>query len=141
MKTEVISFNSFMSGEYKQVKPKKNYGKIAKKAITTALPLAVISPKAFAASTAPQAVPVGVGSYLGEKALNGIYHAFDPLIQLLVALSFPVASVIIIGACFLFMFNNADKAWSMIMKAGLGYVLIQLSPMFLNILKEVGAAL
>jgi len=64
----------------------------------------------------------------------------DPLIQVMIAISFPVASVIMIGACFFFMFNNSEKAWSMIMKAGLGYVLIQMSPLFLEILRTIGRA-
>ncbi|MFJ8516390.1 hypothetical protein [Lysinibacillus xylanilyticus] len=43
-----------------------------------------------------------------------------------------------IVACFFFMFGNNEKAWSMIMNAGLGYVLIQLSPLFLKILRTIG---
>ena len=45
-----------------------------------------------------------------------------------------------IGACFFFMIGNTEKAWSMIINAGLGYVLIQLSLLFLGILRQVGEA-
>jgi len=62
------------------------------------------------------------------------------MVQIMVAISFPIASVIMIGACFFFMFGNSERAWNMIMNAGLGYVLIQLSPLFLDILREVGEA-
>lgn len=38
------------------------------------------------------------------------------------------------------MLGNSEKAWSTIMNAGLGYVLIQMSPLFLDILKTIGEA-
>lgn len=75
-----------------------------------------------------------------DTSLDVLATILVPLIQIMVAISFPVASVIMIGACFFFMFGNSEKAWDMIMKAGLGYVLIQVSPLFLEILKNVGKA-
>lgn len=78
--------------------------------------------------------------FIAETSLEVLATILDPVIQILVAISFPVASVIMVGACFFFMFGNSEKAWSMIQNAGLGYVLIQLSPLFLNILREVGKA-
>lgn len=84
------------------------------------------------------AQPTGI---IADKSLDMLANVLDPLVQIMVAVSFPVASVIMIGACFFFMFGNSEKAWSMIMNAGLGYVLIQLSPLFLNILREVGSAI
>lgn len=78
---------------------------------------------------------------IADKSLEMLATALDPLIQIMLAISFPIASVIIIGACFMFMFNNSEKGWDMIMKAGLGYCLIQLSPLFLEILRQVGKAI
>ena len=75
---------------------------------------------------------------IADKSLEILATALDPIVQILVAISFPIASVIMVGACFFFMFGNSEKAWNMIMNAGLGYVLIQLSPLFLQILREVG---
>jgi hypothetical protein len=132
LKTQTIEWKKFMNKE-ETPKKKRSYGIIKKVATSTLLPLAVMTPHAFASTT--QAVPA---SYIGDKSLQIIAHALDPLVQLMVAFSFPIASVIMIGACFFFMFNNAEKAWDMIMKAGLGYVLIQISPLFLKILQEVG---
>lgn len=83
----------------------------------------------------PELIPTG---YIAEKSLETFANIMDPVIQILVSISFPVASVIMVGACFFFMFGNSEKAWGMIMNAGLGYVLIQLSPLFLDILREVG---
>ena len=87
--------------------------------------------------SSPELIPTG---YIAEKSLETFANILDPVIQILVSISFPVASVIMVGACFFFMFGNSEKAWGMIMNAGLGYVLIQLSPLFLDILREVGKA-
>lgn len=77
---------------------------------------------------------------IADKSLEMLATILDPVVQILVAISFPIASVIMVGACFFFMLGNNEKAWSMIMNAGLGYVLIQLSPLFLDILRVVGEA-
>jgi hypothetical protein len=77
---------------------------------------------------------------MSEQALSTLAHVLDPVVDILVALSFPIASVIIVGSCFQFMFDRADKGWTMIQNAGLGYVLIQVSPLILNVLKQVGNA-
>ena len=81
------------------------------------------------------AEPAGV---IADTSLEMLANVLDPLLQLMVAVSFPIASVIMVGACFFFMFNNSEKAWDMIGKAALGYVIIQLSPLFLEILRKVG---
>lgn len=100
--------------------------------IETFTPLAV---NAIPINTIPQHT-----GFIADKSLEVLATALDPLVQILVAISFPIASVIMVGACFFFMFGNSEKAWNMIMNAGLGYVLIQLSPLFLQILREVGEA-
>lgn len=91
----------------------------------------------FTPTYTPEMIPTG---FIAEKSLETFANIMDPVIQILVSISFPVASVIMVGACFFFMFGNSEKAWGMIMNAGLGYVLIQLSPLFLDILREVGKA-
>jgi hypothetical protein len=140
MRTHAMSVSEFMSGEYKQSKKKvsKKWDKKQVLAAGTAiLPLAAI-PHLTSYAHAPEAVPAA--SLIKEETLNKITHALDPVIDLLVAISFPVASVVIIGSCFYFMFGNSEKAWSGIQAAGLGYVLIQVSPLLLNVLKEIGGA-
>ena len=140
MKTQTMSFNSFMTGEYKQTKKKekKNVGKIVRRVGTSiAVPLVMAKP-VFAQTT--EAVPATAKEWMGEQTLSALAHVLDPVVDILVALSFPVASVVIVGACFFFIFGNAEKAWGMIQNAGLGYVLIQVSPLILNVLKQVGNA-
>ncbi|MFF2176648.1 hypothetical protein ACFVT8_09355 [Lysinibacillus sp. NPDC058147] len=93
----------------------------------------------------PSAVPLNAiaqpTGIIVDKSLDILTTILDPLIQVMVSISFPIASVIMIGACFFFMFGNNEKAWSMIMNAGLGYVLIQMSPLFLKILRTIGKAI
>jgi Type IV secretion system pilin len=155
MKT--IAFKDFMSGEYK-VKEKAKRKKMVKRTINAAssisiplllsgsvgaVGLVMTGAKAFATtSVVPtgEAVPVSAKEWMGEQTLSMLAHVLDPVVDILVALSFPVASVVIVGACFFFMFGNAEKAWGMIQNAGLGYVLIQVSPLILNVLKQVGNA-
>lgn len=157
----VGTVSEFMSGEYKvkdAQKRQKRLDTTLKVVSTIALPIAVGSPlglvsgvtRAIAqsngssttllASASDQAiaVPAGAKEWAGDQVLSSLAHVLDPLIDVLVALSFPVASVVIVGACFFFIFGNAEKAWSMIQNAGLGYVLIQVSPLILDVLKKVG---
>jgi hypothetical protein len=154
MKT--IKFNEFMSGDY-TVKQKEKKQRIIRKATKIAcaaiLPLATCGAVgtlgfAITAFASTNAVPVttqvvvaaGAKEWMGEQALSTLAHVLDPVVDILVALSFPIASVVIVGSCFLFMFGNSEKAWTGIQNAGLGYVLIQVSPLILNVLKQVGNA-
>jgi hypothetical protein len=140
---QTIAFNDFMSGSYKkekkEVKNKVNVGKVVRRIGTSiAIPLVMAKP-AFAASNV-EAVPAGAKEWMGEQTISALAHALDPLVDVLVALSFPIASVIIVGGCFFFMLGNSEKAWSTIQNAGLGYVLIQISPLILSVLKQIGNA-
>ncbi|MGG1676649.1 hypothetical protein ACIFOT_12980 [Neobacillus sp. NRS-1170] len=151
-----IKFNDFMSGEYKAKEKeakKKRRGMTIRLASSAILPIATFgsvgtlgfiatTTKVFANPNAPVivAVPATAGEWMGEHSLSALAHVLDPVVDILVALSFPIASVIIVGSCFQFMFNRADKGWQMIQNAGLGYVLIQVSPLILNVLKQVGNA-
>jgi hypothetical protein len=152
-----INFNEFMSGEYKIKEKKKKQRKLnttAKLATSAALPLLTggtigtlgfvsLTKTAFASNSTPvivEAVPATAKEWAGETTLSALAHVLDPLVDIMVALSFPIASVVIVGACFFFMFGNAEKAWGMIQNAGLGYVLIQVSPLIMDVLKKVGDA-
>lgn len=103
-------------------------------------PINVLSqiPVSLPVTAYPDMIQTG---YIAEKSLSALANILDPLVQVLVAISFPIASVIMIGACFYFMFGQSEKAWTAIMNAGLGYVLIQMSPLFLTILREVGKSM
>lgn len=83
------------------------------------------------------AEPTGL---IADTSLEMLANVLDPLIQLMVAISLPIASVIMIGGCFFFMIGNSEKAWSTIMNGSLGYILVQMSPLFIKILRQVGEA-
>jgi hypothetical protein len=154
MKTNSMSIREFMSGEFRlkdKERNKKWIVKTTRLATAALLPLATggavgtlgFTMKAFAATgptAAPMAMEVTAKEWMGEQTLSALAHVLDPVVDILVALSFPIASVIIVGACFLFMFGNSERGWSMIQNAGLGYVLIQVSPLILDVLKQVGNA-
>ncbi|MCM2533308.1 hypothetical protein NDK43_14015 [Neobacillus pocheonensis] len=153
---KVIKFNEFMSGEYKvkeKEKKQKRISKATKLAIAAILPLATcgavrtlgFAMTAIAATnavpvSAPVVVTVSAKEWMSAQTLSTLAHVLDPLVDIMVALSFPIASVIIVGSCFFFMFGKSEKAWEGIMKAGLGYILIQVSPLILDVLKQVGTA-
>ena len=99
-----------------------------------------ISSLSEAYTTVAVNAPIQTG-YIADKSLETLATILDPVVDILIAISFPIASVIMIGACFFFMIGNPEKAWGMIMNAGLGYVLIQIAPMFLDILRTVGEAI
>ncbi|TWE06381.1 hypothetical protein FB550_102403 [Neobacillus bataviensis] len=158
-KSKRINFNEFMSGEFKvkdREKRQRRVKKVTQLAVSAALPIATcgaigtlgFAMKAFAATTgtnavvasAPIAIEAGAKEWMSSQTLSTLAHVLDPLVDIMVALSFPIASVIIVGSCFFFMFGKSEKAWDGIMKAGLGYVLIQVSPLILDVLKQVGNA-
>lgn len=145
-RTQTMSINEFMSGDYKSKKKVRSKYKVDKKHVmafgTALLPLVAVSQMPVFAMHNPVNVEVvpAANQHIADKTLDVIAHALDPVVELLVAISLPIASVIMIGACFFFMFGNSEKAWSLIMNSGLGYILIQLSPLFLKILKEIGNA-
>lgn len=92
--------------------------------------------RAFAAA-APQAIPtLALSAGVKEKIL----HAFDPLIDLVQLLAYPVAGVMIAGGCLFIMVGNRDTGMKMLQNAAIGYILVQLSPLFLDLLVGIGSA-
>jgi len=135
MKKQTIKFGEFVSGDYKvKAKAKKerivrNTVKVASSAILPiitggavgTLGLVVTTGSVLACGTGAsgtQAITVGASTVVGETATRTLAHFLDPLIDILVAISLPVASVVMVGGCFFFMLGNSEKAWSMIQNAG-----------------------
>jgi hypothetical protein len=111
-----------------------------KSALGYTLPLAFVSSmgarSAFATSAArrEEIVPA-----LSETTQQTILHAFDPLIDLIQALSYPIAGVMIAGGCLFIMIGSRDKGMDMLRNASMGYILVQLSPLLLKLLVGIGA--
>jgi hypothetical protein len=92
------------------------------------LPLAVQPFFKSITASAAESVPASGDMY--DKML----HAFDPLVGLIQALAYPVAMVVVLGGALCIMVGQKEKGFGMMQGAGLGYVLVQMTPMVLNIL-------
>jgi hypothetical protein len=139
-KEEVYSIKEFMARKNEVVglteKEKKAFFESG-----ILIPLA-IAPflKVKAAMAATTAVPVTAAAASGAM-YDKMLHAFDPLITLVQALAYPVAMVVVLGGALFIMIGNKEKGFSMMQGAGLGYVLVQMTPLVLNILVEAMRAI
>ncbi|RDU34703.1 hypothetical protein DRW41_22015 [Neobacillus piezotolerans] len=107
---------------------------------TVLLPLAVTPFLKVKTAFAASAVPVTAAATTGAM-YDKMLHAFDPLITLVQALAYPVAMVVVLGGALFIMIGNKEKGFSMMQGAGLGYVLVQMTPLVLNILVEAMKAI
>lgn len=139
-RTEVIKFRDFMDGTWNTKSKKRDLKKLTDALIKTGamVPLALVP--TFHASAA-ESIPAAATQVVAGATLQVLAHALDPLTQILVAISLPVASVVMIGGCFFFMFGQSERAWSTIQNSGLGYLLIQLSPLFIKVLEQIGKSI
>jgi hypothetical protein len=96
----------------------------------------------FFSSTAyaAEAIPVMTmpGEYVKGAAKEKIVEAFMPLVDMIQALSYPVALVMLTGGALLFMINQKDKGIGLIQNASIGYILVQLMPMMMRLLVGIG---
>ena len=140
-KTEVIKFRDFMDGTWKIAeRDKKKLTRLTDGLIKAGAMVPLALAPAFHASAAESVKTVASHAIAGTT-LQILAHALDPVAQILVALSLPIASIVLIGGCYFFLFGNSEKAWSTIQNAGLGYVLIQLSPLFIKVLEQIGKSI
>lgn len=70
-----------------------------------------------------------------------VVNAFSPLVELVKALSYPISLVMMLGGGLFVMIGNADRGFGMIQKAGLGYVLVQMLPLLMDLLVEIAKSL
>lgn len=103
--------------------------------VTTPLTQTTITPDTLTA------MPAGaVTDHVAGASLDVLTTIMDPIIDILVALALPVASLMMVGACFFIILGQKEKAYSVIFNSAIGYVLIQMSPLLLTILKSAGTA-
>lgn len=99
--------------------------------------ISITNKMAFA--SAPEAIPVtGAGEYIKGAAKEKIVEAFMPLVDMIQALSYPIALVMLTGGALMFMINQKDKGIGLIQNASIGYILVQLMPLLMNLLVGVG---
>jgi hypothetical protein len=85
-------------------------------------------------------------SFAAAGAVQGVVAervvaAFEPLVELVKALSYPIGLVMMMGGGLTVMIGNSDRGFGMIQKAGLGYVLIQMLPILMDLLVEIAKSL
>lgn len=65
-----------------------------------------------------------------------VIEAFDPIIVMLQAFAYPIATLVVLGGALYIMIGNKEKGFGLMQGAGLGYILVQMAPLFLNILQN-----
>lgn len=162
-RTESIKFGEFMTGEYKSTKKEKTTdrgqitsilkgvataslivttSKVAIPALMVSIPIAMITSKTALAAT--NVVPMGQAIEVGaipNVVKEKIMHSFDPLIDLMVGVSLPIAGVMLTAGALLIMVGQKETGMKLIMNSALGYVLVQMSPLFISLLAGVGSAI
>jgi hypothetical protein len=91
-----------------------------------------------AATASSNAVPVIGGAAVGKAAMSSILAIFDPIINLLLQVSFPTACLLILFKLFMGFFRDQGETWEGIGKISLVYIMIQAFPLFKQILLEAG---
>jgi hypothetical protein len=94
------------------------------------------------------ALSIGFGdvSFAAAGAIDGaitakVVNAFYPLIELVQALSYPISLVMMLGGGLFVMVGNSDRGFGMIQKAGLGYILVQMLPLLMDLLVEIAKSI
>lgn len=130
-KVETVgTISEFMAGDYR--KTKRNYEPIIKGVVTSGV--LTLSLTFGDVSFASAGVVDGA---VTQKVVN----AFAPLIELVQALSYPISLVMMLGGGLFVMIGNSERGFGMIQKAGLGYVLVQMLPLLMDLLVEIAKSL
>lgn len=143
MKIESIKYSDYMGGRrFQERMSMKDIGGLLKKAgaATAGTIILAKAPLALAAVEAPQGLSVPASAVSGAVKQQ-VIHAFDPLVDLMMSLSLPIASVIITGASLMILMGFKERGYPMMFSASIGYCLVQLTPMFIKILAGVGGAI
>lgn len=130
---ESYTIKQFMNRQTKAEKVKTTKKtRFSKQALIplAALPFTHIQ-SAFAADPTIATTAIASGQ-MYDKVIN----AFNPLVDLIQALSYPIAMIVVLGGSLCIMIGSKEKGFGMMQAAGLGYVLVQLTPLVLKILVD-----
>lgn len=130
-RVETYSISEFMNRGKSEVK-KVNSKKFTEIGVLplAALPFTHIK-SAFAADPTMATNAIASG-----QMYDKVISAFNPLVDLIQALSYPIAMIVVLGGSLFIMIGNKEKGFGMMQAAGLGYVLVQLTPLVLKILVD-----
>lgn len=128
-KIESIPFRDFMNGTYKQ-----NDLLAKKKKREDILSYSLIGLSVICTVFDPSGGSIALASGLQER----IIHAFDPIIDLMQGIAYPVSFLMITCGALLIMTGQKSRGLSMMKYAGLGYIALQLAPALMDILVDIG---
>ncbi|MEK3887234.1 hypothetical protein [Bacillus sp. FSL K6-3431] len=125
----VGTISEFMAGKHRE---RKDYKPLLRAGVTVGATVLCLT--------------FGDVSFAFANAIDGavaskVVNAFNPLVDLVKALSYPIGLVMMLGGGLFVMVGNADRGFAMIQKAGLGYVLIQMLPILMDLLVDIAKSL
>lgn len=144
----VGNVNEFVSGAYKF---KKIERKVNKKLIKWGVRVAVTIvagsflidltvPQAIAHAMGGEAIPV-VANPAADALGSAVNKALQPLIDVLKELAKPIAGVMVTWGCLRYMIGQKEGGIETIQQAAIGYILVMLSPIIMNLITGVGAVI
>jgi hypothetical protein len=155
---ETMSLKDFYSGNYGAKKKwniaKKNIKKYAPVAIRVSIVIgsAIVFSQfvdmhvSFAAGTDGVGVdtvnPDGqVKNFIDGKVYSRILKAFEPVIFLVKAISYPIATLVALGGGLYIMVGNKEKGFGLIQQAAIGYLIVQMIPLLMKLLVEIAKSI
>ncbi|WP_243526813.1 hypothetical protein [Bacillus pseudomycoides] len=145
MTTETMSIKDFMDGNYGAKKKWSLFKKKAKKYAPVAVRVGLVIgsaiifsniidiPHGFAASPDTdvnevfkdaQSTDGKFKNYIDGQLYNRIVNAFEPVIFLIKAVSYPIASVVALCGGLFIMVGSQERGFSLISRAGIGYIVV-----------------
>ncbi|PFY82563.1 hypothetical protein [Bacillus pseudomycoides] len=162
MATETMSIKDFMDGNYGAKKKWCLFKKKAKKYAPVAVRVSLVIGSAiifsnfidithcFAAGPDVDSSEVfkdvqssdgKIKNYIDGQLYNRIVNAFEPVIFLIKAVSYPIASVVALCGGLFIMVGSQERGFSLISRAGIGYIVVQMIPLFMRLLVEIAKAI
>lgn len=86
----------------------------------------------------PGMIPVNAAT--GDM-VDKVASAFDPLMNLIIGLSVPIAGIMLSAGALAIMIGQKEMGYKLLINCGMGYILVNLTPLFLDILKMVGESI
>ncbi|MED1603599.1 hypothetical protein [Alkalihalophilus marmarensis] len=117
---------------------KASISTLAAGAIAVTITNKMFSGVAYAQEAIP-VISIPGSDYVKGAAKEKIIEAFMPLVDMIQALSYPIALVMLTGGALMFMINQKDRGLGLIQNASIGYILVQLMPMMMQLLVGIGS--
>lgn len=165
MAAETMSIKDFMSGNYGAKKKWSLFKKKAKRHAPTIVRVSLVAGTAIIFSNIidiPHVFADGAGTvndvgvqdvlkdaqtdgklenYIDGQLYNRIINAFEPVIFLIKAVSYPIASIVALTGGLFIMVGSQERGFTLISRAGTGYIVVQLIPLFMRLLVEIAKAI